>query len=110
MSESIDIEIATVEEELAKAKAEVERAIVLRDAYRQKLHDARDRKHGLVIGRTIIRHKDTEYLLSGTRYFNSTGRPSVDARKRLKSGGWHKVSTLIWGSWEIAGELSSPEA
>ena len=91
MSDLIDVEIATIEEELAKAKADLDRAIELRDAFQGKLHAARDRKHGLCIGRTIIRHKDAEYLLSGTRYF-SGGRPSIDARKRLKSGGWHKVS------------------
>lgn len=109
MSELIDVEIATIEEELAKAKDAVDRAIDLRDAYRRKLHDARNRKHGLVIGRTIIRQGDKEYLISNTRYFGSSGRPSVDARKRLKSGGWHKTSSSLWGSWEVVGELPADE-
>lgn len=104
MIEDIDAEIAKLSVEVEKARSALEAARSILERAKRNLHTARDRKHGLRMGRTIVLSKGVEYLVSGSRYFSSD-QPTLDGRKRLKSGGWHKTPTGLWGKWEIVGEL-----
>ena len=103
MSEDIDDEISKLSAEVEAARSALEAARSVLECAKRNLHTARDRKQGLRMGRTIVLSKGVEYLVSRSRYFSS-GQPSLEGRRRLKGGGWHKTPTNLWGKWEIVGE------
>lgn len=104
MAIDIDAEIAILADAVAEAGATRDAAARSYHEARQNLHKARDRKFGLKPGKTIITHRGAEYLVTSTRH-GYGDMPTLDGRRRLKSGGWHKVATSLWGKWEIVGEI-----
>lgn len=105
MSDLIDKEIAALVDRVAVARSALNDASDALYLAKDALKEARNRKHGIELDQTIIQSKGQEYLVTGAQYYSS-GKPHLSARKKLKSGGWHKTATTIWSTYEIVGTLA----